>query len=717
MIAPSFSTMWNALAAGLANHLWQSTLIAVAAALLTLLLRKHHARARYWLWLAASLKFLVPFSWLVSIGRHLAWSRAPIPPSQPAFYFEIDQIAHPFSPAVAPLSHAALPSSASPGWAHWLPALGVLWLCGFFVVLVLWTLRWRRISAALKSAKPLFEGREVGALRRIERLGGIRKPITLLLSHTSLEPGIFGIARPVLLWPQGISPRLGDAHLEAILAHEVWHVRRRDNLYAALHMLVEAVFWFYPLIWWLGGRLLDERERACDEEVLELGSDRHVYAESILKVCEFCLSSPLVCVSGVTGADLKQRMVHIMSDRILHPLDFARKLLLTAAAFLAIAIPITFGVLHATPIQAQSQAASSSLPAPLFSSVSVKEDSTSGQPNRQMMFSLQDGSFMARRVTLQRLIEMAYHVQDSQISGSLDLLNKPTFDVDVRLDPSYVAAMRQQTSNRKNFDDQAVLKSLLASQFKLAAHFEARTLPAYDLVVDENGAKLQPSGSEPRMMRFGRGELASSGSPLELLAEQLSARLGRPVVDKTGLKGIYTFNLHWTPDSSEDERLQASGEPLAPEPPADPNAPSLTTALEQQLGLKLQPNTERVQVLVIDHAEMPVESQAEFGGSKYELLHTPVRVPQEVIGGLIREKVPPQYPEAARDAHIQGTVVLDATIGKTGDVENLQIISGHPQLAPAAIDAVKNWKYNPFLVNGEPVDVEGQVRVTFTLSE
>jgi hypothetical protein len=128
----------------------------------------------------------------------------------------------------------------------------------------------------------------------------------MLLSRTSLEPGIFGIFRPVLVWPQGISERLEDAHLEAVLAHELWHVRRRDNLADAVHMLVEAIFWFYPLVWWMGAWLMEERERACDEAVLESGGDPKVYAESILKICEFCVASPLACVSGVTGADLKK---------------------------------------------------------------------------------------------------------------------------------------------------------------------------------------------------------------------------------------------------------------------------------------------------------------------------------------------------------------------------------------------------------------------------
>jgi uncharacterized protein (TIGR03435 family) len=606
MIEKSVSTIWNALAPGLANHLWQSTLIAAAAGLLTLALRKHHARARYSLWLAASLKFLVPFSLLVGIGRYLAPSR-PASAAQPTVYSVLEEITQPFALSAMPAPHDLAPSISSSDGLHLLPALVAAWLCGFLVVLLVWAIRWRRISAAMKSAEPLTEGRELGALRRIERLGGIRKPIAILLSRTSLEPGIFGIARPVLIWPQGISHRLEDAHLEAILAHEVWHVRRRDNLYAALHMLVEAVFWFYPLVWWVGARLLEERERACDEEVVELGSDRQIYAESILKVCEFCLGSPLVCVSGVTGADLKKRMVHIMSDRILHKLNFARKLLLTTAAFLAIAIPITFGLFHASPSQAQQQTATSNLSAPVFSSVSIKPHESAEPMRRKMMFSIMDGSFVANGVTLQSLIEMAYHVQDAQISGPQDVLNQPKFDIEAKLDPSSVTASNQQISGGKNFDDQALLKSLLADRFKLVMHSEARTVSTYDLVTDEGGAKLQPTGEEPRVMHFGFGELTSSGAPLELLAAQLSARLGVPVVDKTGLKGNYAFSLRWTPGPDETEKLKASGEPAATESSADAN-PSLATALQQQLGLRLQPNKEPVQVLVIDHAEVPSEN-------------------------------------------------------------------------------------------------------------
>jgi len=93
-----------------------------------------------------------------------------------------------------------------------------------------------------------------------------------------------------------------------------------------------------------------------------------------------------------------------------------------------------------------------------------------------------------------------------------------------------------------------------------------------------------------------------------------------------------------------------------------------------------------------------------------------VRVSSGVVSGLLIRKVPPTYPPLARQARIQGTVILQAQISKTGDIENLTLVSGHPMLAPAAIEAVKQWKYRPYLLNGEPVEVDTQVQVNFTLA-
>jgi beta-lactamase regulating signal transducer with metallopeptidase domain len=118
-----------------------------------------------------------------------------------------------------------------------------------------------------------------------------------------------------LLLPKGISAQLSAEEFQAIISHELCHVRRRDNLTAVAHMAVEAVFWFHPLVWWLGARIMEERERACDEEVLKTGTEPRIYAEGILKICQFYIESPLRCVAGVTGGVLTKRIEAIMSNR------------------------------------------------------------------------------------------------------------------------------------------------------------------------------------------------------------------------------------------------------------------------------------------------------------------------------------------------------------------------------------------------------------------
>src|SRR5215469_3225629 len=139
------SALWSAIAPGLANHLWQSTLVGAAAGVLTLALREHHARARYWLWLAASIKFLIPFSLLVRLGAYFAWQR-PAPPASAGVYFAIEEVSQPFSYVAVGATTAHSAAIAAPMLPSLLPILTVIWLCGFLGVLLMWIIRWRRIS-------------------------------------------------------------------------------------------------------------------------------------------------------------------------------------------------------------------------------------------------------------------------------------------------------------------------------------------------------------------------------------------------------------------------------------------------------------------------------------------------------------------------------------------------------------------------------------------
>ena len=622
MIPKYLSAIWAATAPALGNHLWQSTLCIVIAGLLTLVLRKNHARARYGLWLAASVKFLIPFSLLIGIGSHLARPRV-LSQTEPGFFLAMEEVSQPFtqpaSHVVSPIAHSA----TLPNLFPLLPAVLVaMWFCGFVVVFFVWYARWRRISAALREAVPLREGREVETLRRLERMGGIRKRIELLLSAASREPGIFGIVKPVLVWPKGISEHLEDAHLDAILAHEVWHVRRRDNLAAAIHMLVEAIFWFHPLVWWLGARLLVERERACDEEVLELGSERQVYAESILKTCEFCVESPLACVSGVTGADLKKRIVRIMTERMANKLSFSRKMLLTAIGIAAVAGPVVFGLVNAPKIRAQSPPTTAA-PSPSFEVASIKPNRSADLGRRVMS---RHGRLNATGITVKFLISMAYGVKEFQVSGGPSWIDSQRYDVEAKEEDSQAKELEKLPPDQQGKQMRLMLQSLLADRLKVKVSHTTKELPVYALVVAKNGPKLhdaKPGDTYPNgikgpdgiahagMMHMGAGQLTGQGVPMPTLVMLLSQQLGRTILDQTGLKGNYDINLQWTPDESLGAMFNGpeGGKPATGNPPTpESSGPSIFTAIQEQLGLKLESTKGPVEILVIDHVEQPSEN-------------------------------------------------------------------------------------------------------------
>ncbi len=318
----------------IANHLWQSTLFAGAAAVLTLFLKNNRAHARYCLWLAASAKFLVPFSLLMLaggvVGRHSVVM--PAPARVPVI---VEQMNEPFVAELPPVS-VAMPQASKPP----IPVASILvalWMIGCGAFVFSWCMRWRRMRIIARAGSPV----------------PLAIGVPVLSSPSIFEPGVFGVFRPVLLLPAGIRDRLTPAELRAVLAHELCHVRRRDNLWAVLHMIVEAVFWFHPLVWWIGCRLIDERERACDEEVLRKGNPAEAYAEGILKVCEHYLQLPLECASGVTGSDLKKRVEAIMTDRPRLNLNLSKKAGLVLAGVAAVATPVILGITHASELRAQ----------------------------------------------------------------------------------------------------------------------------------------------------------------------------------------------------------------------------------------------------------------------------------------------------------------------------------------------------------------------------
>ena len=570
------------------NHLWQSTLFAALAWLLVVtLLRNNRPQSRYMVWIAASFKFLVPFAALIDFGSRLGWMKLAAPQTQLKLYYAMDQVGRRAAPELIP--SALRPTTPAPGSD--IPALlMIVWAFGFAVVAIKWLLSWRRVREAMDSASPM---------RMFDDIPVYSSPALL---ERGLEPGVFGLWDPVVLVPDGITERLSPEQFDAVLAHECCHARRRDNLAAAIHMIVEALFWFHPLVWWLGNRMMQERERACDEEVVRRTGDPEVYAEGILNVCKFYIESPLVCVAGITGSNLKRRIADIMTHRIARDLNWARRAVLAVAGTAAVLAPIGFGLLRTPLTHAQTispfDGKMRTSATKQFEVATVKENRSGGDGWR--LGPPQHGGVSIENLQLHRIIASSFQIQDSLVFGP-DWLNSTRYDIVGKgPDPGVT-----------NPEVWEMMRSLLAERFRLKYHVESRPLPIYALTVAKGGPKLKRPEDGPCGAKIRAGESCASIGPISPFATGITnTTIGalvsalarsvqdRPIIDKTGLTGKYDALVRWMPDNMKREDF-------VDVPP--PDDVSLFTALEQQLGLKLEAQKSPVDVLVIDSIEKPTE--------------------------------------------------------------------------------------------------------------
>ena len=563
------------LIAPLADHLWQSTAFLGAVAAVCVVLRHCSPRLRYWLWLAASLKFLVPLSLLVALG---ALFERPAESLSPVQTEAMAQVAYAFAPALSSLPADATPTVPS----AWPAILLCAWAVGVIGVAGLRFRQWR-------------------SLRTVRRLGqsvAVAFPVPVVESKSLVEPGIFGIFRPVLLLPLGVRDALTPEQLATLIEHELCHLRYRDHLTAALHMAVEALFWFYPPVWWIGAKLVTERERACDQGVLERGAAAEVYAESILSVCRRYVESPLPCAPGVTGADLNTRIHEILTGRVGRPLSAALKAALALSALAAVSIPVAIGVLRAQ--------APPNPPEYTYGSVSVRP---AGPSERQSLISPgPQGGMQGENVTAMTLLTFAFDVPASQLTGVPDWAQSERFDVtftpdreETTMTPGMPPDELEALMGRQRQRMQAVLRD----RFGLVMGSESRGQPIYTLTVAESGSILTANDDPKPFMRLHPGRVTGKAATMKMMARFLSAQLGRPVVDETQLDGGFDFALEWTPSRP---LMGLNGAPVragSGQPPAAGDDPALAADLTEQLGLRLESRSQPVSVVVIEKIEKP----------------------------------------------------------------------------------------------------------------
>jgi bla regulator protein blaR1 len=300
---------------------------------------------------------------------------------------------------------------------------------------------------------------------------------------------------------------------------------------------------------------------------------------------------------------------------------------LAVAAFMLLLLAPVLPIAQ-TPVQ----------PGPQFEVASIKPNKSAD--NRVMMSVQPGGRFTATNVTLRMMIRNAYQLQESQITGGPSWIADERFDIVAKAESGDTMGdpfRAEQTGQPSR--GQLMIRALLAERFKLVVHNEDKEMPIYALVLARSDGKLGPQlktsetdcvaliaagrargrgpmppvpppgpGAPPPQcgIRIGPGNMAVGGSPMSQVATSLSMFAGRIVVDKTGLSGSYDFTLSWTPD-----QMPGAGQrpPGAPEPPPiDPNGASLFTAVQEQLGLKLDSQRGPVAMLVIDRAERPTEN-------------------------------------------------------------------------------------------------------------
>ncbi len=302
-----------------------------------------------------------------------------------------------------------------------------------------------------------------------------------------------------------------------------------------------------------------------------------------------------------------------MTERVAFTLAFVKNMLPAVCEVVGLAVALIFGLLYATDSRAAQSPAQSSTqktatPLPAYDVASIKPGKS--DMGTTLLFRL-DG-FTAKGMNLKSLIKEAYGVENDQILGAPNWLNTETYDIEAKVDGADATALGKLSDDQRKL----MFQSFLRERFQLKVHWETKELSILALVVAKNGPKLQeakPGDTYPDgikgpdgkaeghagMMMWGNGRLTGQGISIAQIVQPLTQQLGRTVLDQTGLTGKYDVELRWTPDNTSTPTAGPDSGIAAESP-----TPSIFTAIQEQLGLKLESHKAPVEVLVIDHAEM-----------------------------------------------------------------------------------------------------------------
>jgi bla regulator protein BlaR1 len=444
----------------------------------------------------------------------------------------------------------------------------------------------------------------------------LRRSAVLRAGHATsarcATPITIGWLAPTLILPEGWQ-HWPSAKLDAVLTHEGEHARRRDPLVQMAALVNRAVFWFHPLAWWLERRLSTLAEEACDAVVLAAGHSPQDYSSYLLDLARSVAhEGRRVHVVGLAmpGSGLKQRMRQILADTPAPRISRVRVFCTLACCAASSGL---FAAATLTPRTASQPSALA------FEVASVKPNQSSDARSPSMI--LPGGRFTATNNTLRALILNAYGISAMPylLTGGPGWIDSARYDVEAKAAAGVIPA---DAPSRVLWErTRLMLQTLLADRFKLAVRRETKEMPVYRLVVAKSGRKLRESqrdcSADATACHGFSGNptrLTGSGVDMSDLALLLSSQSDRPVIDGTGVQGVFDVFLQWNPfaegvaPAADVPRSPAAESREGPRPDLS-SLPTLFTALEQQLGLKLESTKGSVDTYVIDHVERPNSRQ------------------------------------------------------------------------------------------------------------
>lgn len=730
----------------LANHLWLATLLSLIALGAVAALRRAPGRARYAVLLIASAKFALPSAVFASLASRLGFDfsslfNSKMPTEATAFVYQLT------APVTQLEESAGSGVHAAPGHNELFCVLTLISMTVTAGLLFLWWRDRRRFRLAIRPESVIGATRERLALDRVRSWLGLKREVRLLVLPNRIEPGVWGVFKPVLVLPESMSGQLNDAELEQVMMHEMIHVARWDNLAANLHRMLCCLLWFHPVVWVLDRLLIAERERACDDEVIRLGGTSEVYATSLLKVLRFCLGWNVAGASNATGSNLGRRVERIMSRNIQTNLSMWHRAAVCSIATLVIVLSFAAGLLTRTSAVAQNKApdrgviggVAGGVPGSVgtFQIVRITDLVESGTEGTVVKWLKQVGDPVSRD---EPLVELSIASQTFKaVAPTSGVLTRVIVQEGQTVPATATIAIIAIATGIPGGIPGGVPGGIpggipggvpgsvvgVVTQYGWAVegnHVIEILQQAPELSIEfKNSAKSPLSITEAKVKQL-QGEKDSPGDPYPVLplvtvsnttdrrieGFTLEFRNGperrayyERVPSSIEARGVYTSGRQnrfvvlaggasgWTVRVGgvlfEDGDVWGNVPPPPPPPPPSPRSAD---------SVKTRPPP-------------PPPPSAD----------SPKMI-QKASGVLVTsaiKRVDPEYPSLAKAANVSGTVLVEITIDETGNVISARAVSGHPLLKAAAVDAARQWQFSPTTLSGEPVRVAGTLVFNFAL--